>query len=52
MLSFMNPKLRLLAKASKTTFSKNVNPMKYPVQSYILVRARNSLFMYFTGVSH
>ena len=26
--------------------------MKYPVQSYILVRTRNLLFMYFTGASH
>ena len=26
--------------------------MKYPVQSYILVKTRNLLFMYFTGVSH
>ena len=28
----MNSKLRWLAKTSKTTFSKKVNPMKYPVQ--------------------
>ena len=26
--------------------------MKYPLQSYVLARARNLLFMYFTGVSH
>ena len=35
MLTFMNSKLRWLAKTSKTTFSKKVNPMKYPVQIYI-----------------
>ena len=49
MLSFMNSKLRSLAKASKTTFSKKVNPIKYTVQSYILVRTRNLLFIDFTG---
>ena len=36
----------------KATFSKIVNPMKYPVQTYILVSTWNLLFMYFTGVSH
>ena len=44
--------LRWLAKTSKTTFSKTANPMKCPLQSYILVRTRNFLFLYFTGVSH
>ena len=29
MVSFMNSKLRWLARANKTTFSKKVNPMKY-----------------------
>ena len=33
-------------------FPKKVNPMKYPVQAYILVRTRNLLFVYFTSVSH
>ena len=37
---------------SNTTFSKKVNPMKYRIQTYILVRTWNLLFMYFTGVSH
>ena len=32
----------------KATFSKKVNPMKYPVQTYILVSTWNLLFMYFT----
>ena len=45
-------KLRWLGKTSKTTFSKRVNSVKYPLQSYILVRTGNSLFMYFTGASH
>ena len=36
----------------KTTFSKKVNPMKYPVQTYILVRTWNLLFIYFTLVCH
>ena len=54
MLTFMDSKLpdKLGVLTSKTTFSKKVNPMKYPVQSYILVKTRNLLFMYFTGVSH
>ena len=34
MLTFMNSKLRWLAKTSKTTFSKKVNPMKYSVLIY------------------
>ena len=37
---------------SNTTFSKKVNPMKYRIQTYILVRTWNLLFMYFTGVSN
>ena len=36
MLTFMNSKLRWLAKTSKTTFSKKVNPMKYSVLIYII----------------
>ena len=54
MLSFVNSKLTKdgWQRQEKTTFSKKVNPMKYPVKSYILVRAGNLLFMYFTGVSH
>ena len=36
----------------KTTFSKKVNPMKHPVETYILVTTWNLLFMYFIGVSH
>ena len=35
---------------SNTTFSKKINPMKYRIQAYILVRAWNLLTMYFTGV--
>ena len=54
MLTFVNSKLtdKLAVLASKTTFFKKVNPMKYLVQTYILVRTQNLLFMYFTGVSH
>ena len=37
---------------SNTTFSKKVNPMKYWIQTYILVKTWNLLFMYFTGVSY
>ena len=37
---------------SNTTFFKIVNPMKYRIQTYILVRTWNALFMYFTGVSN
>ena len=37
---------------AKPNFPKKVNPMKYPVHSYILVRTWNLLFMYFTGISH
>ena len=37
MLSVMNSKLRWLAKTNKTTFSKKVNPMKYPIQIILLV---------------
>ena len=35
-----------------TTFSKKVKPMKYRIQTYILVRTWNLLFMYVTGVSN
>ena len=53
MLRFMNLKLaKMTAKTIKTTFSKKGNPMKYPVQSCILVRTRNLFFRYFTSVSH
>ena len=54
MLTFMNSKLPHDWQISdkKTTFSKEVNPMKYAAQTYILVRTWNLLFMYFTGVSH
>ena len=54
MLNFMNSKLpdKLVVSTSKTAFTKKVNPMKYPVQTYILVRIWNLLFMYFTAVSH
>ena len=41
-----------LTKISKSTFSKKGNPMKYPVQTYILMRTWNFLFMYFIDVSH
>ena len=47
MLSFMNSKLSWLGKASKTTFSKKSKSYEIPVQSYILVKTRNLLFMYF-----
>ena len=54
MLTIMNSKLpdKLLVLTNKTKFSKKVNPIKYPVQTYILVRTWNLLFMYFTCVSH
>ena len=50
----MNSKLpdKLVVLTSKATFSKKVNSMKYPVQTYTLVRTWNLLFTYFTGVSH
>ena len=53
MLAFMNSKLldKLVVLTNKTIFSKKVNPIKYPVQTYILVRTWNLLFMYFIGVS-
>ena len=53
MLNFMNSKLpdKLVVSTSKTAFTKKVNAMKYPVQTYILVRTWNLLFMYFTAVS-
>ena len=35
----------------KTIFSKNVNLMKYQVQTYMLVKTRNLLFVNFPGVS-
>ena len=40
MLTFMNSKLpdKLVVLTSKTKFSKKENPIKYPVQTYILVR--------------
>ena len=37
---------------SNTTFSKKVNPMKYRIQTYILVRTWNLLFTYFTDASN
>ena len=54
MLTFINSKLpdKLVVLTNKTKFSEKVNPMKYPVQTYILVRTWNLLFMYFTDVSH
>ena len=54
MLTIMNSELpdKLLVLTNKTKFFKKVNPIKYPVQTYILVRTWNLLFMYFTGVSH
>ena len=54
MMTFMNSKLpdKLVVFTSKTKFSKKVNPMKYSVQTNILVRTWNFLFMYFTGISH
>ena len=35
-----------------TTFSQKVTPMKYPVQTCMLVRTWTLLFMYFPGISH
>ena len=35
----------------KIIFSKNVNLMKYQVQTYMLVKTRNLLFVNFPGVS-
>ena len=53
MLTFMKSKLtKMTGKDKQTTFSRKVNPMKYPVQTYIFERTGNLLFMYFTGVSH
>ena len=54
MMTFMNSKLqnKPVALTRKTTFCKKVNPMKYPIQTYILVRTWNLLFIYFTYVSH
>ena len=53
MLSFMNSKLtKMTGKSKQNHIFQNRNPMKYPVQLYIWVRARNLLFMYFTGVSY
>ena len=37
---------------SKTTFSKKVNPAKYTVQTYMLVKTCNLLFVSFLGISH
>ena len=53
-MTFMNSKLqnKPVALTRKTTFCKKVNPMKYPIQTYILVRTWNLLFIYFTYVSH
>ena len=51
MLSFMNSQLtKMTCKDKQNPFFQNVNPIKYPVQSYIWVRTGNSLFMYFIGV--
>ena len=54
MLNFMNSKLpdKLVVLTNKTKFSKKLDPMKYPVQKYILVRTWNLSFMYFTVESH
>ena len=54
MLTFMNSKLpdKLVVLTNKTKFSKKLDPMKYPVQKYILVRTWNLSFMYFTVESH
>ena len=56
MLNFMNSKLtKMTGKGKQNCIFQKINPMKYPVQSYILVpeiKTRNLLFMYFTGVSH
>ena len=45
MLTFINSKLpddwQISDKQSNTTFSKKVNPIKYPIQTYILVRIWN-----------
>ena len=47
MLTFMNSKLpdKLAVLTNNITFFKKVNPMKYPVQIYILVMTWNLLFM-------
>ena len=37
---------------NKTIFSKKVNLMIYPVQTYMLVKTCNLLFVNFPGVSH
>ena len=47
-LTFMTSKYL----TSNTTFSKKVNPMKHQIQTYILVRTSNLVFMYFTGASN
>ena len=48
MLTFMTSKYL----TSNTTFSKKVNTMKYQIQTYMLVRTWNLLFVYFTSVSN
>ena len=50
----MNSKVpdKLVVLTNKTKFFKKINPMKYPVQKYILVRTWNLSFMYFTGESY
>ena len=47
-LTFMTSKYL----TSNTTFSKKVNPMKHQIQTYILVRTSNLVFMYFIGASN
>ena len=54
MLTFLNSKLPGDWQISdkQYTFSKKVNPRKYQIQTYMLGRTWNLLFIYFTGVSN
>ena len=54
MLTFINSKLPDDWKylTSNITFSKKVNPMKYRIETYLLVRRWKLLFIHFTGASN
>ena len=45
MLTFMNSKLRWLAKTSKTTFPKKVNPMEYPVHTHTHTHTHTHIYI-------
>ena len=55
MLTFMNSKLSddwQISDKQYHIFQKSKSSMKYQIQTYILVRTWNLLFIYFTGVSN